>query len=126
MQWRSEPDAGLPEGVARPELSVLHPGLEPRDALSAGAVGEALRRHVAARLLLERVVADRRSSGEARLDVARLDESPLVARLVVGVGVGRPDTGVAVRLELGEDAERIGVLTADGPSQLHHPPLGAE
>src|SRR5215470_4392995 len=70
---RSEPDAGLPEGVAGAELAALHPGLERVHALGARAVGEALRHHVSARLLLQPIVPDRRRRAEARIDVGGLD-----------------------------------------------------
>src|SRR5689334_6666381 len=122
-----EADTGLPEGVAGLQISGLHPGLEPGDALGARAVGEALRRHVAAGLALQPIVPDRGRRGEPRVDVLRMDQLLVVVRLVGGVGVVGPHAGIAVRLELGEDAERVAVLAvSDAPAHLRDPPLDAE
>src|SRR5215216_6024144 len=80
------------EGVAGLELAGLHAGLEPAHALGGGAMGEALRDHVAAGALLEGVVADGAGVAQGFLDVALLQE------LAGAVGVVGPDAGQAVGL----------------------------
>src|SRR5262249_18526716 len=69
-------------------------------ALLRRAVGERFGDGVAARLLLQPVVAYRRRGGESLLDVARVERATLLRRVA-------PDSGEAVRLQL--DAHRLRV-----------------
>ena len=85
------------EGVAGRRAALFVAAREPAAALLGGAVRPRLRVHLALRLLLDAVVADRRGGVEAGVDVVLrelLDQAGLDR-------VRRPDAGVAVGLELG-------------------------
>src|SRR5207245_8912394 len=64
------------ERVALGHVACLEAALEPRHALRAGAVGEGLGLDGAARLALQRVVADLRGGIERLFDVALLQHLP--------------------------------------------------
>src|SRR4029450_3049156 len=94
-----------PEGVALSYLARVQSRAEPAHALLRGAVGEGFGRHVAARLLLEAVVADGGGSLEPGLDIARIEEVP-------PLGVEAPHAGEAVGLELHRHRERVAAAPA--------------
>ena len=63
---------------------------------------EALRNDHALRLALEHVVADRLGGAHAFLDVAWLED------VALGIaGIGCPDSGIAVGLQLDSDLDRV-------------------
>ena len=64
-------------------------------------MGERVRHHIALRLLLQPIVADRRGGAHRGLDVAGLDQLPLL------VGARRPDAGEAVGLQLDLDLQAV-------------------
>src|SRR5262249_57280426 len=84
---------GRREGVALADLARIQPRAEPAHPLLGAAVGEGLGGHVAARLLLDAVVADGGGSLEPRLHVAGIEEIP-------SLRVEAPHAGKAIGLEL--------------------------
>src|SRR5436190_21083788 len=89
------------EGVAGFQLAAVDASLEPGDALGRAAVGEGVRRHGAALLALQAVVANRTGRIDRGLDIALL-------KAVLGpVGLVGPNSGEAVGLQ--PDAHRDGV-----------------
>src|SRR5687768_4335024 len=73
-------------------------------------MGEALRHHAALGLLLQRVVADRLGGAHAFLDVALFERARAL----------RPDTGVAIGLELDPDLELVALgLASAGLGRLN-------
>src|ERR1700689_1169218 len=101
------PGAGLPrsirERVARLDVAALQARGQPLLAHCRGAVGEAVGHGVAARGGLQPVVADRRRGRHRLLDVAGLEDLPLL------IGMVGPNAGEAVGLELDPDRQRIGL-----------------
>src|SRR5688572_24610057 len=87
------------ERVALVEVAGLEPLAEPRRPLAAGAVGERVGHDVPAGGLLDRVVADGRGGPEPLLEVAGLEDLPLLLCVV------RPDAGEEVGLELEADGK---------------------
>src|SRR5262245_51253145 len=86
-RFRAESKVLGRESVAGADRAGLQPGHEPALTLLRRTVREGIRHHVALRLLLQPVVADRRGGAHCGLDVARLDQLPLL------VGARCPDTG---------------------------------
>src|ERR1700730_15137382 len=101
------------ERIARRDGALAQAGREPALALLGAAVGERVRDHVAARLALQRVVADRRRGAHRRLDVALLDEGRPAAILLALVLVERPDAGKAVGLQLDPHLQLICLRTVE-------------
>src|ERR1043165_1809175 len=121
MNWRDSSMPGIAlelrarrKGVAGLHGAGLQAGLEPALALLRGAVGEGVRDGVALRLLLQPIVADRRRGLHRRLDVARLDQVPLL------VGFGGPDAGEAVGLQLDAHLQAVRFGLARGSLLLLH------
>src|SRR5262249_26692710 len=85
------------------DLSRLQPGHEPARALLRRAMGERVRDDVALGTALQTIVADGGCRLHRRLDVAWLDDTPLLL-CVVG-----PDAGKAVGLQLDPNLEVIGL-----------------
>ena len=79
-------------------------------------MGERVRHHIALSLLLQAVIADRRGGAHRGLDVARLDQLPLL------VGARRPDAGEAIGLQL--DAHLQAVRLGLGQAALRCCTLG--
>ncbi len=75
---------------------------------------EGVRRHVAAGLLLQPVIADGGRGGERFVDVALLED------VTAAIGVIRPDAGIAVRLQLDSHRQRVGIGFARLLAQLLH------
>src|SRR6202161_3044263 len=101
------PGAGLPrsirERVAGLDVAALQARGQPLLALCRRAVGEAVGHGVAARSGLQPVVADRRRGRHRLLDVARLENLPLL------VGMVGPNAGKAVGLQFDPDRKRVGL-----------------
>src|SRR5690606_34141542 len=98
----------LPERIAGVGVAGVEAGPEPLLALGGGAVGEALRHHIALRLLLQRVVADRAGGIERLFDVARFEH------LTLRVGMMRPDTGETVGLQFDLHRDGVGLRLRQG------------
>src|SRR2546426_274451 len=96
------------ERIAGPDGAFAETGRKPALALFGAAVGEGIRHHVAGRLALQRVVADRRRGPHRRLDVARLDERRPALVLLALVLVIRPYAGETVGLQLHLHLQPIG------------------
>src|SRR5262245_65754158 len=79
--------SGGRERIALVEPAALQAPLEPLHALSARAVGERVRRHVALCASLQPIVADRRGGAERLLHVALLQDLPRALRVM------RPQAG---------------------------------
>src|SRR5690606_4882558 len=92
----SEPFSELSsrEGVARVDVAGLVADLEPANALRGRTVCKRFRHDVAARTLLQAVVADLARGVQAFFDVAGLQQLPLPIRVV------RPDARETVGLQL--------------------------
>src|SRR5215475_1596581 len=88
------------ERVALAHAARVETGAEPPHALGRRAVSERLRRDMAARRALERIVADGRRRLEAGLHVARVEQIPLLREM-------SPHSGQAIGLELHEDRQGI-------------------
>src|SRR5688500_6445283 len=106
---------GAREGVADGRAPLLVAAREPAAALLRGSVRPRLRVHLALRPLLDAVVADRGGRVEPVVDVG-LRELCDQARLD---GVGCPDAGVAVRLELGAHRTALGALAVVADALEH-------
>src|SRR5687767_8031951 len=91
------------EGVAVVGIAVLVAPGEPAHPLLGGAVGPGLLVDATRRFLLDPVVADGRRSVEPLLEVAALEDRPLVSG-------ERPDSCEAVGLELLTDRKLVGVV----------------
>src|SRR3954452_3190029 len=102
-RYPTRSDAVRRERVAGAWLAALVAGAEPLGALGRRAVGERVGADRAGRLALEAVVAHGAGGGQGLVDVAGLEVALLVDRV-------RPDTGVAVGLQLGADREHVGVI----------------
>src|SRR4029453_14099515 len=99
------------EGVALGGVAGAVAGLEPLLALGRGAVGEAVRVHLALEPLLEGVVADGGGGVQAVGDVLlgdALDQGVAPVRAGLGGGVVGPQAGAAARLELQADRAALG------------------
>jgi len=107
------------EGITLIDIAGIEPGAEPPDPLGRGAVSEGLRRDAAPRLLLEPVIANGRRCREAGLDVAGIQQIPLLG--VVPQIPARP-----VGLQLDEDRERIAPRFGHAAALLRHLPRDAE
>ena len=105
----SRPPARRPERVALIDAPGVQSPFEPLHPLGSGAVGPALRHDVPLRTALNHVVPDRRRGPQPFLDVARLQDLPLL------VGVMRPHPGQAVGLELHQDRQGVRLLRARPP-----------
>src|SRR5271163_5171672 len=101
------PGADLPwsirERVAGLDVAALQAGGQPLLPLRRRAVGEAVGHGVAARGGLQPVVADRGRGRHRLLDVARLENLPLL------VGMVGPNAGKAVGLQFDPDRKRVGL-----------------
>src|SRR5688572_12573203 len=89
------------ERVAGLERAGLEAALEPSHPLLGGSMREALRHHVTLRLLLQAVVADGGGRAQRLVDVARLQDLPHA------LGVVRPESGIAIRLQLLLNGQRV-------------------
>src|SRR4051794_21854509 len=101
--------------VARRRLAVLIAAREPTASLLRRAVRPGLLVDLALRLLLDPVVADRSRGIEALVDVS-------LRQLLDQAGLGRvrrPDSGVAVGLELGAHGATLRALTVVADSLEH-------
>ena len=96
------------EGIAGRHLALFQADREPALALRRGAMGEGVGHDVAARLLLQAVVADRRRGLQGCFDVARLDRLPAL------VGMIGPDAGETVRLQFDPHLDAVGLRLAAG------------
>src|SRR5688572_1908085 len=101
MRIRRRLKTRRPERVALARIPALEAPPEPPYALGGRPVGEGVRRDVAARLLLETVIADGARGLEGLLDVALLEDLELPLR-VMG-----PDAGEEVGLELEPHRELV-------------------
>ena len=73
-------------------------------------MGEGIRYHIAARLLLQAIVADRRRRLQRGFHISRLDRIPALIRMM------RPYAGETVGLQLDPHLDAVGLyLAADGP-----------
>src|SRR5262245_1281247 len=109
-----------PECVAARHLARLQAGHERLRALCRRAVRERVRNHVALAAALQAIVSDGGRCLHGRLDVAGLDQPPLLLRVV------RPDPGKAVGLQLDPHLELIGVGLVHGALHRLHPRQNAE
>src|SRR2546430_12960809 len=88
------------EGIAGIRGAAIESGAEPAGAVRRRPVREGLGRHAAAGHLLELVVAHRGGGPQAFLDVAGIEHLPLRRGM-------SPHAGVAIRLQLEADRERV-------------------
>src|SRR5258705_9805284 len=102
------------ERVAGSDRAGPEPGHEPALALLRAAVREAVGHHVALRLALQRVIADRRRRAHGGLDVAGLEEWRLALALQVVVLEPRPHAGETVGLQLDPHLDLVGLGLAVG------------
>src|SRR5690606_12058427 len=80
--------------IALSHIPALEPTLEPFHTLGGGAMGEAVRYHLATAALLQAVVADGGGGLQGFLQIARLQQLAVAVRGVA------PDAGQAVGLQL--------------------------
>src|SRR4029453_5717574 len=103
--------------VALSHVAAGKPGLEPGEPLRGGPMRKRIRHDIALRLLLDAIVAHRRSGGESFLDVAGVELVALLREI-------RPRAGVAVGLQLETHRQRVVAALVDPlPSRvdlLHH------
>src|SRR5262245_47681044 len=103
LRYEPRLQTAVAEGVAGGDLAGVEAAVEPLHPLGGPAVGEALGHDLAARLALERVVADGRRRPQPLLDVA------LVEAVLPRQALARPDPGVAVGLQLHAHRHPVGL-----------------